>query len=227
MNFAAPPALEIDPSRRSFLSGARVFKEYEGCRVSARDGLVLKEYWPRRGWKGLRFAVMPSRASRGFRLARSLAKQGISTPEAIAWAVKRRSVFKRACYAVTRELTEAVPLTGWLSDHLNDTSAGADVMAAYGRMMAIFHAGGYSNRDFKHENVMCAVNSPADLWVVDLDGVSPKFMITRCRARKDLMRVGLSLAELGWRRDTDAQAFFAGYNAVVPARLRRSNFPQP
>ncbi len=226
-NFRARSALETDPPRRGAPAGARVFKEYEGCRVSAVDGLVLKEYWPKLGWKGLRFAVMPSRASRGFHLARALARLGIRTPEAVAWTVRSRLFFKRASYAVTRELTKAVPLTDWLSSNVEEAAAGAYVMAAYGRMMAMFHAGGYSNRDFKHENVMCSINSPDDLWVVDLDGVSQKLLITRRRAGKDLMRVGLSLGELGWRRDQDVRAFFEGYNSVAPARLHRNNFPQP
>ena len=99
-------------------------------------------------------------------------------------------------------------------------------MEAYGNLMAAFHSHGYSNRDLKHENVMCSTEKPWLLWVVDLDGVRKHLFVTRRRAGKDLMRVGKSLASLGWTNEAEINAFFEAYNSQVPARLRRHSFPE-
>jgi len=98
-------------------------------------------------------------------------------------------------------------------------------MEAYGKLMADFHCHGYSNRDLKHENVMCSKETPWLLQVVDLDGVHKKTLITRRRAGKDLFRIGDSLASLGWNHADEIAAFFKAYNAKVPPRLRFRSFP--
>lgn len=219
------PGCDAEPGAAP-AGGRRILKEYEGCRVSAVGGLVLKEYWPKPGWKGLRFAAAPSRARRSFVLSRKLLALGIPTAEPVAWAVRRRLLFNRAACNATREISGAERLTDWLTKHLSNPAAGTEVMKSYGRLMAMFHANAYSNRDFKHENVLCSSKSPSELRVVDLDGVARKLLVTRRRARKDLMRVGSSLAELGWNREPYVRAFFDGYNAAVPPRLEMRGFPR-
>lgn len=205
--------------------GSRVLKEHDGCRVTVQDGCVLKEYAPRSGWKAVRFAIRPSRARRAFILARKLIDIGVPVPEPVAWAVRRKFCFIRVAYAITREIDKAEQLTFWLERNIQNQTAGVKVMASYGRLMAMFHRKGYYNRDFKHENVLCSSEFSARLWVVDLDGVSRKYWITRRRAERDLMRVGRSLAELGWSREQDISAFFRAYNEGVPSRLQTSRFP--
>lgn len=214
-----------ESANRKVLAERRVLKEYEGCLVTVQSGLVLKEYRPRTGLKGIKYAVMPSRARRSFMLARQLIEHGVSTPKPVAWAGRRRFGFLRSAYLVTQEITNAEPLTDWLERDIQDQTIRDQVMAAYGRLTAMFHSRTYSNRDLKHENVMCSVTQPSMLWVVDLDGVRRKWRIFSRRAKRDLMRIGLSLTESGWLREPDICAFFNAYNAGVPARLRRNRFP--
>lgn len=87
----------------------------------------------------------------------------------------------------------------------------------------MFHAGNYSNRDLKHENVMVGVDQR--LWAVDMDGIRKKIRITRRRAARDLFRIGDCLAKFNRAEPPDVQAFFSGYNRLVPPRLRRHDFP--
>ncbi|MFH1968959.1 MAG: lipopolysaccharide kinase InaA family protein [Verrucomicrobiota bacterium] len=203
----------------------RVLKAYAGCRVTAQAGMVLKEYRPVDGWRGWRFSLRPSRTRRAFLMGRRLADCGIPTPTPIAWAVERRFGLRRANHGITAELEQAEPLTAWLQRQATDPAARASVMHAYGQLTAAFHRNGFFNRDLKHENVLCAITDPRQLWVVDLDGVHWRGWITRRRAARDLRRVGLSLATAGWSGEPDVAAFFKAYNAAVPARLRREGFP--
>lgn len=203
----------------------RILKSYEGCRVQALAGIVWKEYRPVKGWRGWRFGFRPSRTRRAFLTGRRLADCGIPTPTPIAWTTERRFGLRRCDHGIAAEQDQAEPLTDWLLRRTEDVATRAGVMEAYGRLAAGFHRAGFFNRDLKHENVLCALNDPALLWVVDLDGVRRRIWITRRRAARDLRRVGLSLASAGWSKAGDVAAFFKAYNATVPARLRRTEFP--
>ena len=134
-------------------------------------------------------------------------------------------LFRSADYCLTAELEQAEPLTAWLRRQTTDPAMRASVMRAYGQLTAAFHRNGFFNRDLKHENVLCALADPRQLWVVDLDGVRWRGWITRRRAARDLRRVGLSLASAGWSGEPDVAAFFNAYNAAVPAPLRHAGFP--
>ncbi|MBU0714581.1 MAG: CPBP family intramembrane metalloprotease [Verrucomicrobia bacterium] len=229
--FAEPCDLSgeaLAKTEASFLAkkGGRMLKAYEGCRVTAQAGMVLKEYRPLAGWRGWRFGLRPSRTRRAFLMGRRLADCGIPTPTPIAWTIERRFGLRRAEQGITTELEQAEPLTAWLQRQVSDPALRASVMHAYGQLTAGFHRNGFFNRDLKHENVLCAIADPRQLWVVDLDGVHWRGWITRRRAARDLRRVGLSLASAGGASEPDVAAFFKAYNATVPARLRRDQFPE-
>lgn len=204
---------------------AELLKTYAGCRVSKKSGLILKQYWPKGGLDACRFALRPRRGRRAFLLAADLIAQGLPTPPVLAWTARRRCGLLRSEAALVREIRNAEQLTAWLARNSADAAARRKVMAAYGELMAAFHRHGYSNRDLKHENVMCEKEAPWALWVVDLDGVRRQIFITRGRAGRDLMRVGKSLAALGWSNPADLAAFFEAYNQAVPPRLQRHSFP--
>ncbi len=207
------------------LQEGKILKHDEGGRVVAQAQLVLKIYWPKQGWAGIRFLIRPSRARRACQLGRRLRALGMPTPPMLAWAIRRRCGLLRAEYLITREVVDSEQLTSWLERNSPDGLARAKVMAAYGRLVAMFHQNGYSNRDLKHENVMCSISEPWVLQVVDLDGVRRRPWILRRRAQRDLLRVGKSLASLGWSGAADIRAFFDAYNSSVPLRLRRQSFP--
>ncbi|MBU4246787.1 MAG: CPBP family intramembrane metalloprotease [Verrucomicrobia bacterium] len=202
-----------------------VLKDHDGSRVMAQAGRVLKFYELKQGWAGVRFAIRPSRARRAFLLGRDLRALGIPTPRPMAWMVSRRFGLLQAEALIIVEAIGAEPLTDWLLRNAGDPSVRAGVMAAYGRLTAMVHQAGYSNRDMKHDNVMCSISNPVILQVIDLDGMRHLYWISRRRAGRDLMRVGKSLASLGWSGEADVRAFFDAYNAGVPPRLRRHVFP--
>ncbi len=212
-------------ARRDTAAPERLLKAYPGCRVIARGGVVFKTKAAGPGLAGWRFGLRPSRSRRTFALGRALSARGIPTPAPLAWATRRVLGLRRADYGATREVADAAPLTDWLARRPADPAACARVMASYGRLMAGFHQAGYSNRDLKHENVLCPRAAPWDLWVIDLDGVRRRPWITRRRAARDLRRIGLSLRAAGALDSASVAAFFEAYKALVPARLRRRDFP--
>ena len=132
---------------------------------------------------------------------------------------------------IVSEVKNAEPLTDWLATrsawlarNVQDSAMKLKVMKAYGNLMAAFHSHNYSNRDLKHENVMCSKIDPALLQVVDLDGVRKHLFVSRRRAGRDLMRIGKSLASLGWTNEKEIAAFFEAYNRHVPPSLHRQSF---
>lgn len=202
-----------------------LLKDHDGSVVKAKAGLVIKSYWPKNNWAGIHFAIRPSRARRAFRLGQEMLALGIPTPRPIAWKTTRRFGFLRNEAFIMAEAQAAETLTDWLKRDIRDSALRARVMAAYGRLLAMFHRAGYSNRDMKHSNIMNGAREPWQLQVVDLDGVRRLRWISRGRAGRDLMRVGQSLASLGWTGEADVRAFFEAYNDGVPPRLRRLAFP--
>lgn len=206
-------------------SNGNILKAYPGCRVINKDGLVFKQYRPKDFINSLRFAFRPLRVKRAFRLAGALIDRGLPTPPILAWSAERRFGLLMSEAMIVSEVKDAEPLTDWLKRKTDEPAVRLKVMEAYGNLMAAFHRHGYSNRDLKHENVMCLKKNPWLLYVVDLDGVRRHFLLTSRRAGRDLMRIGKSLAALGWTDKTEIAAFFAAYNSQVPARLRRYSFP--
>jgi len=213
-------------SGEDLFAGGNILKVYPGCRVSAKDGLVLKKYFPRDFLNGLRFAFRPLRSRHAFLLADTLIGHGLPTPPVLAWSASRRFGLLMSEAMIVSEVKNAEPLTDWLARNVQDSAMRLKVMEAYGNLMAAFHSHGYSNRDLKHENVMCSREKPWILWVVDLDGVRKHCFVTRRRAGKDLMRVGKSLASLGWTNEKEIAAFFEAYSKDVPPRLHRCAFPE-
>ncbi|MBI2438545.1 MAG: CPBP family intramembrane metalloprotease [Lentisphaerae bacterium] len=222
---ARPGSPARDVLQSAPLPDVRVLKAYAGCRVTACGGMVWKEYYPVAGWRGWRWRFLSSRTRRAFLMGRELTEHGIPTPTPIAWGCRRRCGLRLSDHGITAELKQAEGLTAWLERQARDPARRAEVMRAYGQLAGRFHRAGFSNRDLKHENVLCAQAEPEQLWVVDLDGVRRRLWISRRRAGRDLRRVGLSLRALGWCTPPDVGEFFAAYNASVSERLRREGFP--
>jgi len=212
-------------SGENYFTGGKILKTYRGCHIVAKDGLVLKKYSPKDFLNGLRFAFRPPKSRRAFVLAEALIGDGVSTPAVLAWSAERRFGLLLSETMIVSEVTNAEPLTSWLERKAAGPGERLKVMGSYGNLMAVFHRHRYSNRDFKHENVMCSKATPWFLWVVDLDGVRKHLFISRRRAGRDLMRVGKSLAALGWTNKKEIAAFFEAYNRHLPPRLHFDSFP--
>ncbi len=213
-----------EPGPANF-KGCTVLKDHHGSRVIALGGLVVKSYSPKAGWTRFRFALRPSRARRAFLIGHALLTLGIPTPRPMAWTVLRRFGLLRGESLIVLEAVGCERLTDCLARDEHAPAERAHIMAAYGHITAMFHRAGYSNRDMKHDNIMCSIREPWQLQVIDLDGVRHLRWISRRRAGRDLMRVGQSLASLGRAGQDDLRAFFEAYNAELPSRLHRQDFP--
>jgi membrane protease YdiL (CAAX protease family)/tRNA A-37 threonylcarbamoyl transferase component Bud32 len=207
-------------------SATIILKKYTGCNVLLKDGMVLKEYYPASLIKALRLSCKKLRVKKAFDAALHLEKSGIPVASASGWSAVRKMGLLKKQYLLVREIKNCINLADMLKQYANSAEKRELLLKAYGRLMALFHKNGFSNRDMKYENIVCTSDEKnIKLWVVDLDGVSKKLYLSGYRAGRDLRRVGLSLASLGFSNQKDIDSFFAAYNSLSPERFHRNSFP--
>ena len=202
-----------------------VMKEDQGSRVVAVSDWVIKENGPRKGRGMLRFGLRRSGARRAFVLAHMLLEHGIPTPEPMAWATCRRLRLRIRDCLITRRISDVEDLKSRCMRVTASKADRAHTLESLGRLMASFHANGFSNRDMKDANILCSLSGPLKMWVVDLDGVRRWRSVSRNRARRDVWPIARSLGRVGWVTASDIKAFLAGYNATVPERLKLDRLP--
>ncbi len=202
-----------------------VLKKDKGSRVASAAGLVLKESTARKGRSMLRFGLRRSGARRAFTIGNELNAHGVPTPRPVAWATVRRFGLRERDYLVTEKVENACLLTEKLKTAGGDKTEREWIVRMLGRLLALFHCSGFSNRDMKDTNILVTENGGLKLWVVDLDGVRQKGMVTRTRAFRDFWPIVRSLAMYGWGDDCDKAAMLAAYNGAVPERLQLNRLP--
>lgn len=194
--------------------------------VAAAGGFVLKEAGPRSGRSRLAYGIRPSAAPQIVRHSLDLLACGIPTHEPVAWAVRREWGLRVRDYVVTREIVDAEVVTRRLDRFRDDSGEREKTLQAWGGLVAALHRNRFGNRDLKDANILSSVSGPLRVWVTDLEGLRRLPWLPPWVAAGDLGPVAHSLRCHGWLREkSDEAAFFAAYNAGVPARLRRPGFP--
>lgn len=207
-------------------SEVRFLQASPGRFVAAAGGWVIKESGPRPGRSRLAFAFRASTARLIVERANALLACGIPTHEPVAWAVRRAGGLRLRDYMITREITEAEPLTFRLDRHRDEPQARTGILRVLGALAASLHRQGFGNRDLRDANILCSFDAPPRMWITDLEGVRKLPHLPAGWAGGDLKPVAHSLRSHGWLRDdSDEAAFFEAYNAGVPGRLRRAGFP--
>jgi len=200
-------------------------KNEPGSRVAVARGLVIKESTVRKGRMPLRFGIRASGSRRAFCLGHRLVQRGIPTPRPVAWATVRYLGLRVRDFLVTEEIEGGRPLTDDLISGAENSAVRQQTLALLGRLLASFHHNGFSNRDMKHSNILVTGARDMRLWVVDLDGVRRRPVMTRRRVLRDFYRVLHSLGLYGWTTEADRRCLLTAYNADVPERLRIDELP--
>ncbi|QEM83642.1 3-deoxy-D-manno-octulosonic acid kinase [Halomonas binhaiensis] len=147
-----------------------------------RGGLIAKLSTRRYVWTGLE----RTRAFREMRLTADLFAAGLPVPRPILGGVTRHGLTYEATL-ITERLPESIPL----ADHLMADSADSDLLQRVGRIIRRFHDHGLDHVDLNARNLLIDTN--ANPWLIDFD---------RCQLRrqgawqaKNLERLGRSLAK--------------------------------
>ncbi len=205
----------------------KFFKSYQGCNVFLKDGMVVKEYYPTSFLQALRLSFKQLRAKKAFYITCLLEKLIMPVATAMGWCVIRKFFFLKKQYLLVREIENSIDLVDVLRKYADNHQKRKDILKSYGILAATFHKNNFSNRDMKYENIVCTIkDEKIKLWIIDMDGVSKKFYLTRYRAGRDLRRIGLCLKSIGFCEQSDIEAFFDGYNSILPPRLHRNHFPE-
>jgi tRNA A-37 threonylcarbamoyl transferase component Bud32 len=204
----------VEGHERALESGADVLKQQDGAAVTRvrTDELdvCVKQY--RRGGLGQRLKdwLRPQRGERAWRAADYLARRGVQTPEAVALLERGDS-----SYLLTRFVCDALPLNQRIGQ-IESAESREGLAVALGAWLGQLHALGVYHDDCSAKNVLSVARAGGgwDLWLIDLDGVSPTSRLSYRRRVKNLSQVIDPPA--GLTRD-DVRGLLDAYTAVEGA----------
>jgi tRNA A-37 threonylcarbamoyl transferase component Bud32 len=187
----------------------------------ARDHDLAVKWNHARGLRGSISALLHgSRAARAAAGAETLRALGLSHPETLAFAERRRLGFVSESFLITRFLEDAEPLPVAL-DSLRYDAAGRRALArAVGETVGRLHGAGLDHADLKHSNLL--VTQDARVVLLDLDTLVPPRRPTWRRVVRALGQLEAYTSDLyPWLPRTDRARFLRAYLEQVPAYTDR------
>ena len=143
-----------------------------------------------------------NRTLRTFLVGHKLLERGVPTARPLAVIVPGRFQLGEPSYLATEWLTGAENLDACVrSKHTGQSRSIRAIANATGELLGKLHAAGAAHRDLKSQNLMvryAAQTATADLFAVDLDGVSFPAQLTDSIRWRNLSR--LAVCEQGWKR---------------------------
>lgn len=165
--------------------------------------VAYKRYRSRNFWKTLLDAVRGSRARRAWRAGHALLSRGISTPCPLVFCESRNRL-DPASYLGTAWIADARNLHeyAWHLEGVSPASRSARLRQcaeSLGALIGELHRWRYSHRDLKGCNLLLVERADAiEAFLVDLDSVRLKRVLTRGAAAKNLARLAASLRIYAW-----------------------------
>jgi tRNA A-37 threonylcarbamoyl transferase component Bud32 len=162
------------------------------------DGEVRTAYkrcgsknWIRRLARGLQ----TTRAVRNFRLGHTLRRLGIATPRPLLAVSPRWRSFLRPAFLATEWLEGSMPIDAFLRATARMPIAKQrtilhETANCAGRLIGTLHAHGFAHRDLKATNLLVRERQGRiEVFVIDLDGASHPWFLTRRTRRTNLARL--------------------------------------
>jgi tRNA A-37 threonylcarbamoyl transferase component Bud32 len=147
--------------------------------------------WMRRLTRGLQTA----RAVRNFRLGHKLLRLGIATPRPLLAVSPRWRVLLRPAFLATEWLEGTMPLDAFLRAAASMPTGRQlailrETANCVGRLVGGLHAHGFAHRDLKATNLLVReLQGRIEVFVIDLDGASKPWFLTRRTRRTNLARL--------------------------------------
>lgn len=154
-----------------------------------------------------------SPALHSYRMAYRLQTAGLPTPRPLAIIEQIRHGQLLASYILTEYLSDTLHLGDyWPAATPHERRQTLDALAA---ILQRLHLYGMSHRDLKVTNILArpCPNQAAELFLIDLGGVSHGLFLSTYRARKDLARLALSAMITLRTSRTDLLRFLKRYLA--------------
>lgn len=169
----------------AFEAPDEVLKEGGSAQVVVKDGWVVKRIRAKRRRQLVLDRVRRGKAVRAFQRAFLLELSGIATPRVAAAGKRVEAGVVRRSYLVCERVPDARHVDVALVEAEPETRP--TVVAATGALIGALHAQRIAHRDLKAGNIV--VDAEGRPWLVDLDGLSLRRVVTPPRAAHDLARL--------------------------------------
>lgn len=211
-------AVLADPDSLFQSPDAVVIKDSAGSLVIRRRLTIgehtvevfIKRHRRKQPYKAIVDALRPSRAIKAFHHGHALLTRRIATALPLAVMERRTGAFLHDSILITEAVAPAEQLNRFL-DHWLGSSAVArsgidaarqqqlarDMLHRLGRLLLRLHSEGFAHRDLKSGNLLVhwTQESPPEIVLVDLDGVTYQRQISTRQMFQGLMRLNVSLLE--------------------------------
>ena len=192
------PTTSVVKRGRSALIVKAAFRLCDGETRAAYKRFGSKN-WLRRLSRGLQ----ASRVVRNFRLGHKLLRFGVATPRPLLAVSPRWRVFLRPAFLATQWIEGALPIDAFLRT-LAGMPAGRqrailrETAHGVGRLVGALHAHGFAHRDLKATNLLVRERQGRiEVFVIDLDGASTPWFLTRRTRWTNLARLLIASQKLG------------------------------
>lgn len=197
----------------------------------APGGAVLKRFNLRKVRNLVKNQLGMSRARRAFQKAYHLELLGIRTPRAIAWAERREFGLPTRSYLLMEYLPDSVEGYHAVRDLEDDEQFGGAngierrrLLSEGGKLIGRLHGAGFSNRDLKASNLL--VSPEGQIWLIDLDGISHRELVSDAERIKNLRRIVRDLPHYGNLGLKDSMCFVRAYTRALRRGSAKELFRQ-
>jgi tRNA A-37 threonylcarbamoyl transferase component Bud32 len=220
---ASPDSLLIDPTTTIVKRGRSALIVKASLRLSDRETrTAYKQFGSKTLLRRLARGLQPSRVARNFRLGHEFLRRGIATARPLLAAIPRWRAILQPGFLATEWIEGAAPVDVFVrkTAGLESTQRQAilrETAECAGRLVGTLHAHGFAHRDLKATNLLARErNERVEVFVIDLDGASSPWLLTRRTRMNNLARLVVATQELSGITHAVRRRALGAYLASVP-----------
>jgi tRNA A-37 threonylcarbamoyl transferase component Bud32 len=220
---ASPESLLENPATTIVKRGRSALIVKAPLRLSERETRTAYKQFGSKTWlRRLARGLQPSRAVRNLRLGHELLLRGIATARPLLAVSPRWHALLRPGFLATEWLEGAVPVDVFLRATAGLERARRQAMLretadCAGRLVGTLHTHGFAHRDLKATNLLVRErNGRIEVFVIDLDGASMPWLLTRRTRMTNLARLVVATEGLCTMTHALRRRALRAYLASVP-----------